>query len=448
SLPAKSITTVVFFSPGQKIKFIVTKKRNGKAEGRLLEVIEKSPMETGRTCSLFGICGGCNYLSLSYDDELELKKDQVKTLLDNVPGIDKNPYVFEGIKGSPVVYGYRNKMEFSFGDSVKGGELELGMHKRGSFYDVVSVTDCMIVDEDYRLILKTVRDYFRSLNMSYFHRMDHKGFLRHLLVRKASKTGEILIALVTTSQYFDRDGKEFDVNKVTEGFKEELLKLSSENRFKGSIEGILHIFNDSVSDVVKADRTEVLFGRDHFYEELLGLRFRISPFSFFQTNSYSAEVLYKTVGEYVGDTGKDKTVFDLYSGTGTIAQLVSHTAGKVVGVEIVEEAVKAAREAAKGNGIENCEFIAGDVLKVLDEIEDKPDVIILDPPRDGIHPKALPKILSYGVERIVYVSCNPTTFVRDMTSFFDMGYTLKKAVCVDQFPWTANTEVCSVFEKK
>ena len=182
----------------------------------------------------------------------------------------------------------------------------------------------------------------------------------------------------------------------------------------------------------------------------MGLRFKISTFSFFQTNSHSAEVLYQTVREYVGDLGKrDAVVYDLYSGTGTIAQLMAAVAGKVIGVEIVAEAVEAARENAAENGLENCEFIAGDVLKVLDDISEKPDLIILDPPRDGIHPKALPKIIGYGVERIVYVSCKPTSLARDLEAFLAGGYTVERAVAVDQFPWTANVEtVCLLSSRK
>ena len=225
--------------------------------------------------------------------------------------------------------------------------------------------------------------------------------------------------------------------------------------------------NDSVADVVRSDETRILYGRDYFYEELLGLRFRISAFSFFQTNSLGAEVLYSTAREFVGDLydgdsakgaekteeGKageekrDRVVFDLYSGTGTIAQLMAPLAKKVVGVEIVEEAVDAARENAALNGLDNCEFIAGDVLKVLDELEEKPDLIILDPPRDGVHPKALGKILAYGVERIVYISCKPTSLARDLVRFLEEGYRAERVVCCDMFPWTGNVETVVLLTK-
>lgn len=438
--------------PGQKVKFSVNKVRKGKAEGRLLEVTEKSPLETGRTCSLFGLCGGCTYLSLPYEEQLKVKEEQVKRLLDSVLNKQEEAWAFEGIKGSPKAYEYRNKMEFSFGDEYKDGPLALGMHKRGSFYDIVTVADCEIVDADYRLILQTVRDYFAREKVSFFHRMSHEGYLRHLLVRKASRTGEILVALVTTSQdpWQGETAVEgsLDVDALITGFKDLLLSLEQDRKLAGKFAGILHITNDSIADVVQSDRTELLYGQEYFYEELLGLKFKISTFSFFQTNSYSAEVLYQTARDYVGDLGgSDKTVFDLYSGTGTIAQLMAPAAGKVIGVEIVEEAVEAAKKNAAANGLDNCEFIAGDVLKVLDEVEEKPDMIILDPPRDGIHPKALPKIIAYGVDHIVYISCKPTSLVRDLEVFLENSYRVDKAVAVDQFPWTANVETVCLLSK-
>ena len=420
--------------PGQKVRAGINKVRKGKAEGRLLEVEEKSPIEIDSPCPHFGFCGGCTYISLPYEEQLAVKEGQVKRLLDSVLNRQQEPWIFEGIKASPVQFGYRNKMEFSFGDEVKDGPLSLGMHKRGSFYDIVSVTDCQIVDADYRAILTYTRDYFAKEGLPFYHRLRHEGFLRHLLVRKAARTGEILVALVTTSQ----------IAPELQSWVDGLLALSLEGKFAG----ILHIINDSVADVVKSDEIRILYGQDYFYEELLGLKFKISTFSFFQTNSLSAEVLYETAREYVGDlNGADKVVYDLYRGTGTIAQLMAPVAKKVIGVEIVEEAVEAAKKNAELNGLHNCEFIAGDVLKVLDTIEEKPDMIILDPPRDGIHPKALGKIIGYGIERMVYISCKPTSLVRDLETFLDSGYVVEKAVAVDQFPWTTGIETVAVLKR-
>lgn len=426
--------------PGQKVRLMISKVRKGKGEGRLLEVLEPSPDEIPSCCPHFENCGGCIYQGLPYEKQLSLKEKQVKKLLEGVLANQQEPWVFEPIKPSPRPFGYRNKMEFSFGDEYKDGPLALGMHKKGSFYDIVSVRDCQIVEEDYRKILCAALDWFSRRGVRYFHRLTHEGYLRHLLVRRASHTGEILIALVTTTQtenMYAVDGCGESAEQLLAGFRDMLLGLSLD----GKITGILHIENDSVADVVRSDRTEILYGQDYFYEELLGLKFRISVFSFFQTNSYGAQVLYQTAREYIGQLNrKDCVVYDLYSGTGTIAQLMAPVAGKVIGVEIVEEAVEAARENARLNGLNNCEFIAGDVLRVLDTIRERPDYIILDPPRDGIHPKALQKIIDYGVERLVYISCKPTSLVRDLEVFLENGYRVVRAAAVDQFPWTGNVE--------
>ena len=415
--------------PGQKVKVAVNKVRKDKAEGRVLEVVEKASNECEPVCPHFGQCGGCSYQNLPYEEQLKLKEGMVKALLDGVC----DDYIFEGIKGSPVQAEYRNKMEFSFGDEYKDGPLALGMHRKGSFYDLVTVRECTIIDEDYRKILSCTLDYFAERGASYYHRLRHEGFLRHLLVRKGAKTGEILIDLITTHQ-----------NEVDcESWKEALLNL----QLDGTIAGILHTYNDRVADAVKDEGTEIMYGKDYFFEEILGLKFRISPFSFFQTNSLGAEVLYSTARDYIGDT-KGKVIFDLYSGTGTIAQVLAPVAEKVVGVEIVEEAVEAARVNAKLNGLEQCSFIAGDVLKVLDTIEDKPDLIVLDPPRDGINPKALGKIIRYGVDRLIYISCKPTSLARDLESFLKYGYRMEKAVAIDQFPGTSHVETVVMLSHK
>lgn len=433
---------------GQEISFSVNKVRKGKGEGRLLEVLKKAPNELPKApCPHFGICGGCTYQNLSYEDQLALKGQQVKKLMDAV--VDPETYSFEGVKASPNEFGFRNKMEFTFGDEYKDGPLALGMHKRGSFYDIVSVADCKIVDEDYRKILSCVQQYFAEKKTPYYHRMRHTGYLRHLLVRKAVKTGEILIDLVTAGAEHILDGMTEAVSSEKEllaGMKDALCKLDLD----GSVAGILHTKNDSVADVVKDEGTEILYGKDYFYEELLGLRFRITPFSFFQTNSLGAEVLYQTARDYIGDTlteKADKVVFDLYSGTGTIAQMLAPAAKKVVGVEIVEEAVEAAKENAALNGLENCEFLAGDVLKVLDDITEKPDFIVLDPPRDGIHPKALEKIIRYGVDRMIYISCKPTSLARDLEVLTARGYQVERMCCVDMFPWSGNIETVCMLSK-
>ena len=416
--------------PGQKVKFCVNKFKRGNAEGRLLEVLEKSPLETRKpVCSIFPVCGGCMYQTMSYEAQMDMKAEQVKNILNEAVN---GEYLFEGVKASPKEFAYRNKMEFSFGDEYKDGPLTLGLHKKGSTYDVLTASDCKLVHDDMTKILNCVLEYFKQRNVSYYKKMQHTGYLRHLLLRRGDRTGEILVNLVTTTQ------EEHDMSPL----KEALLNLELE----GKIVGFLHILNDSLSDVVQSDETRIIYGQDYFYEKLLNLEFKITPFSFFQPNSRGAEVLYSTVRDYIGDIN-DMTVFDLFSGTGTIAQVLAPVAKQVIGVEIIEEAVEAAKENAAHNGLSNCKFIAGDVFKVLDEIEEKPDVIVLDPPRDGIHPKALPKILDYGVDKIVYISCKVTSLARDLEMIQARGYEVVKSVAVDQFSQTVHVETVCLLSK-
>ena len=434
--------------PGQLVQAVVTKKRKGKCEGRVLEVLEKAPAEkTEGTCRHFPDCGGCIYQSLPYEEQRKIKENQVLELLHSV--CPEGSFQWQGVKASPAPYAYRNKMEFSFGDAWKGGPLALGMHKRGSFYDIVTTENCRIVHPDFGKILEATREYFAERSVPFYKKLQHTGYLRHLLVRRAVKTGEILVDLVTSTQLeWILEGTEpnAEAGKAEEALLEGWVHLLGELSLEGKLTGILHTQNDSLADVVQSDRTDVLYGQDYFYEELLGLRFKITPFSFFQTNSLGAEVLYDTVRSYIGET-KDKVVFDLYSGTGTIAQLLAPVARSVTGVEIVPEAVKAAEENAAMNGLENCHFLAGDVLKVVDELTEKPDLIVLDPPRDGIHPKALPKIIDFGVNRIVYVSCKPTSLVRDLGPLMEAGYRVVKMCGVDMFPFTANCETVVLLSK-
>lgn len=414
---------------GQVVRFSINKKRRDKVEGRLLEVIEPSPLEQPAACKHFGICGGCRYQNLSYEQQLDLKKRQVEEL------IEKNGLSFdiENIYGSPITEGYRNKMEFTFGDEEKDGPLALGMHKKNSFYDIVTLDDCRIVDPDFNVLLQAILKYFKEKGETYFHKIRHEGFLRHLVMRRSVKTGDILINLVTTTQ-----------SQLDES---EFVNMILAQKIDGKVVGILHTLNDNLADVVQSDETKTLYGQDYFYEYLYNMRFKISPFSFFQTNTLGAEVLYDQVREYVGET-KDKLVYDLYTGTGTIAQMLAPVASKVVGVEIVEEAVEAAKKNAVDNHLDNCEFIAGDVLKVVDNLTQKPDILVLDPPRDGIHPKALRKIINFNVDEMVYVSCKPTSLMRDLLVFREAGYEVKRCCLVDMFPGTVHVETVVLLGRK
>ncbi|MEL7648477.1 MAG: 23S rRNA (uracil(1939)-C(5))-methyltransferase RlmD [Sedimentibacter sp.] len=408
--------------PGQKVRARISRSRKDSAEAKLIEVMEPAEYEQEPLCGHFSVCGGCAYQNIPYEKQLQYKEEQVRSILDSVL---TEHYDFLPIVPSPEKTGYRNKMEFSFGDEVKEGPLSLGMHKRNSFHSIISTTGCQIVDEDYRQILCQILDYFQGNSQAYYHKTSKIGFLRYLLVRKTKKTGEILINLITTSQG-TLDEKEF-------------VDLILNMQLNGKVKCIAHSIFDGVADVARADDMKVLYGEDKITEELLGLRFNISSFSFFQTNSLGAEKLYSIARDFIGTT-KDKTIFDLYSGTGTIGQILAPTAKKVIGIEIVEEAVEKANENARLNGLDNCTFIAGDVLKKIDELQDKPDIIVLDPPREGIHPKAIQKIIDYKPETFIYISCKPTSLTNDLPVFLDNGYKVEKAQCVDLFPQTPHVE--------
>lgn len=417
--------------PGQKVQAQVFKKRGSGVEARLQEVIERSPLEreTGM-CSHYALCGGCTYQTMRHEEELRLKERQVKRLLENA-GICVQSW--EGIVPAPSETGYRNKCEFSFGDEEKDGDLALGMRKRMSYYEVVTLKDCNIVDADYLRIIEGTLQFFQERKMPFYHKARHDGSLRHLVVRKGAATGEILINLVTSSE----------VPFSVEEFKDMLLGLELD----GSVCGILHSVNDGLADVVKSDEMRLLYGRDFFMEKLFDLEFKVSVYSFFQTNSAGAEKLYSIVKEFAGDVA-DKTVFDLYCGTGTIGQIMAEAGSKkVIGIELIEEAVVAANENAKRNHLENCTFLAGDVLKMVDELKERPDLIIVDPPRDGIHPKAIGKIIAFGAPEIVYVSCKPTSLARDLEIFQQEGYQVERVELMDMFPRTVHVETIVLLSK-
>lgn len=367
-------------------------------------------------------CGGCIYQEIPYQDQIILKGKEVLRLLDEKK-ISYEKYL--GIEGSPKRTAYRSKMEYTFGDEIKNGEMTLGMHKKGRFMSIVTVDECQLVDPDFNEILKATLNFCNEKGYDYYHKKSHLGLMRNLIVRKGEHTCELLVNAVTSSQ------SEFD----GAGFAAMIRALPLQNK----VVGVLHTVNDKVADFVHCEKLNILWGRDYYMEEILTLKFKVSAFSFFQTNITAVEKLYTEALSLIKDLD-GKTVFDLYCGTGTITQILALRAKKAIGVEIVEEAVEAARENAKLNGLENCEFIVGDVLEVLDRLEDKPDVIVLDPPRVGVHPKALEKILNYQVNQIVYISCNPASLVENLYFMQYYGYQVKSVKAFDNFPNTKHVE--------
>lgn len=408
--------------PGQRIRTRITKKRKNHLEGAILEIIERSPQEVPSFCPHFGQCGGCSRQTLPYEAQLRLKGAMFDRILEDagITAVEK-----EAILASPDVYGYRNKMEYTFGDEIKGGPLTLGMHRMTRASDIITTDQCCIAPEDFNRIQRAVLEWAIEKGYAQYNRFKNEGFLRNLILRKGVYTDELLIAICTTS---------YDTLDV-ESLKKTIDALS----FKSTVVGLLHLINDRTGDSVRADSQIILSGRDWYQEELMGLRFNVSFFSFFQTNPASAIQLYKKAISYFTDL-KGKEVFDLFSGTGTLAQIMAAQAARVTAVELVEDAVIAARNNAQLNGIGNCSFIAGDVFQVLSQLDHTPERIMVDPPRAGIAPKAWEKILSYGASEIVYISCNPLTMAENIKQALELGYKVTKACSVDQFPHTPHLE--------
>ena len=418
-------------------------------------------------------CGGCTYNGYDYDVTRQEKDKEVRTCFREKAGLilfdkyDRNTDVelatnervfdgeYAGMQGMQYKwrYHYRNKMEYTFGDFTKDGELELGMHKKGNFMSIVTVDKCQLVPEDFNLILGYTLSFARASGLKHYHKKTHRGVFRNLIIRRGVRTGEILVDLVTSSEadgYYSTD-KAFDA----EGWMNGLLNLKLKDE-KNKIVGIMHTINDNIADAVNCDEQRILFGRDYYYEEICGLRFKVNIFSFFQTNVEAVERLYEEAVSLLPDL-EGKVIYDLFCGTGTISQIVAQKAKEVIGVEIVEDSVRSAEANAEMNGIRNCRFICGDVYEVLNsatskeegtESIPKPDVIIVDPPRVGLRTKAVNKIASYGVPELLYISCNPKTLAQDLTEFKLFGYEPTYIKAYDNFPWTKHVETVVLLRRK
>ena len=380
-------------------------------------------------CAKSEICGGCLYQGTPYEEQIATKDRQIIKLLAKH---DIDVSVYEGIKPAFTPYAYRNKMEYTFGDLTLGGELELGMHKKGHFMSIITTDECQLVPEDFNRILRATLEFCKERECSFYHKKTHVGLLRNLIVRCGVRTNELLVNIVTSSE---------------QGFEEEafcdmLLKLPLDAK----IVGVMRTFNDSIADAVIDESHKVLFGRDYYNEEILGLKFQVKAFAFFQTNIEAVERLYSEALELIPDIDA-KTVYDLYCGTGTISQLMALKAEKVYGVEIVEDSVVAAEANAGLNGIDNCEFICGDVKAKLSELDEKPDVIVVDPPRVGMHDKVVDMLASYQVPEILYISCNPKTLCINLERFKTYGYEPVIIKAYDNFPMTKHMEAVCLLRK-
>lgn len=380
-------------------------------------------------CPISENCGGCIYQGVSYEEQLAEKDRGVRTLLEKY---DVDPSVYQGMVPAMERYRYRNKMEYTFGDLEKDGPLTLGMHKKKHFMSIVTSDCCQLVPEDFNRILRGTLEFCRERGYKFYHKMSHEGLLRNLVVRRGVKTGELLVDIVTSSQV------EFD----EEGFLNMIMGLPLDEK----IAGVLHTTNDRVADAVIDEGTKILFGRDYYNEEILGLKFKVSIFSFFQTNIPAIERLYSDALDLMPDIDS-KNVFDLYCGTGTITQLMASRARHVTGIEIVQDSVDSALANTEINGIENCDFICGDVLKVIGQVEEKPDMIVVDPPRAGMHDKVVDILSGYGIPQLMYISCNPKTMCINLQRFKGRGYEPVYIRAYDNFPGTKHIESIAVLSK-
>lgn len=418
---------------GQKVRVKTQKANKERIKAKYLDLIEESSLENARKyCDQSVECGGCAYQKLAYETELMLKQGMVVDLFkENDISYDKNIK----INGSPVKEGYRNKMEYTFGDAYKGGPLVLGLHKKRRFYEIVNTLDCNIIDSDFNKIRKAVQNYFRKKGTSFYHKKLKDGILRHLVIRKAMHTGQIMVILVTTSNPSVDDVR-------LRMFLYMLLDLELEGR----IFSVYHVINDSVADAVIPEKIKLLYGKEYITEEMMGLEFKISPFSFFQPNVFTAERLYQKAIDLAG-IDRSMDVLDLYSGTGTITQLMATAARSATGIEIVEEAVEKAEENARLNKLDNVKFLAGDVLEEIEKVRKTYDVLVLDPPRAGINPKALEKILDIDCNKFVYISCNPKSQMENLEAFLERGFEIKDYEIYDQFPNSRHLETIALLER-
>lgn len=437
---------VPYVVPGDVVDLQVKRKKNHYAEAVAVKFHEKSPLRTEPFCSHFGVCGGCKWQCLSYEEQLKYKQKQV---FDNLTCIGKVELPeFRPILGSEKTRFYRNKLEFTFSNKrwlteeevkqdVKYDQMNaVGFHIPGAFDKVLAIDKCWLQDDISNQIRNAVRDYAYAHNFPFFDLRTQEGLLRNIMIRTSS-TGELMVVL--QCKVTDDEGR----RKM-----EEILQFMADSF--PQITSLMYVINNKCNDTIGDLDVEVFKGNDHIFEEMEGLRFKVGPKSFYQTNSEQAYNLYKVAREFAGLTGNE-LVYDLYTGTGTIANFVARQARKVVGIEYVPEAIEDAKVNSALNGIDNTLFYAGDMKDILtnDFIAEhgRPDVIITDPPRAGMHNDVIDVILAAEPKRIVYVSCNPATQARDL-QLLDGKYKVTAVQPVDMFPHTHHVENVVQLERR
>ncbi|WP_461534464.1 23S rRNA (uracil(1939)-C(5))-methyltransferase RlmD [Sinomicrobium sp.] len=437
---------VIFLSnaiPGDVVDVQTTKKRKAYYEGKAINFHRYSEKRQTPECEHFGTCGGCKWQNMGYEHQLFYKQKEVENNLTRLGKIDlpeTSPII-----GSDKQLFYRNKMEFSFSDSrwltreeIESGEVPeyrnaLGFHIPGMWDKILDIEKCYLQADPSNEIRTAVRDFARKNGLEFFNPRQQTGLLRTLMIRTSS-TGEIMVLI----QFFENRAQ--DIALMMDFLKDSFPQITS----------LQYVINGKANDTIYDQEVICYHGRDHIFEEMEGLRFKINAKSFYQTNSPQAYKLYQVAREFAGLTGGE-LVYDLYTGTGTIAQFVAKKAGKVIGVEAVPEAIEDAKSNAQLNGIENVSFFAGDMKKVFNKAfidqHGRPDVIITDPPRDGMHKDVVQQILDIAPEKVVYVSCNSATQARDL-ALMDELYRVTRVQPVDMFPQTHHVENVVLLEKR
>ena len=417
--------------PGDRATIRIYKKKKNYAEARVVELIESSPDRIKAPCAYSGFCGGCKWQFLTYDRQLIYKRQHVTESLEHI-GLIKDVVVHPTIP-SEVIFGYRNKMEFSCADRrwLLPEELDrddidrdfaLGLHVPGTFHKVIDTRQCLLQPDVGNDLLGDVRAYMRSSDLPVYGLRSHEGFWRFLVLRHSVAYDQWMVNIVTAAE--DLPAVQPLADRIVQDYPQ--------------VVSVINNVTSRKAGVAVGECEQVLAGAEVIVDRIGDFEFEISANSFFQTNSRGAARLYETVKEYAGLTG-DETVLDLYSGTGTIPILMSADCREVLGIEIVESAVADARMNCRKNGVTNCTFIQGDIRQSLSRIENRPDVLIIDPPRVGMHKDVVKQVLELGVERIVYVSCNPATLARDI-GMMGEGYRLLEVQPVDMFPHTHHIE--------
>ena len=420
--------------PGEKVKARITKSKRSYNQAKLIQILTRSDERIDPVCRHYEICGGCTWQDLDHERQLFYKRNQVIASLKHIGGLDG--VEVDEVISSPDQFFYRNKMEFSFHvcpPEISSRGFVLGLHERGRFDQIFDVFQCHLESEQSNRLVNFIRDKVVELGIPVYDLVAHRGFLRFVIIREGKNTGQSMLTLVSG------EGEFVAKDKLVAALKAEFTQLTT----------IVWMVNDTLTNIAKGEIREVLHGPGHIEEVILGLKFRITPGSFFQTNSRQTENLYRAALD-LAEVGPGDTVLDLYCGAGTIGLCAASGAGAVIGIDIEEEAIASARINAELNHLENCRFYSGPARKVmlLDELQDiNFDPVIIDPPRIGMHPKAMKKLLEISPRRLIYISCNPATFARDARELVEAGYSLRKLTPFDMFPHTMHIELVSRFEK-